>query len=72
MAWSRVKWRCWRLLVLEVNVLVVKEVNVGLAMMLVDEVVMTMAMCCGVAFGMVVLVMFPAWVLEVSFGVGHR
>ena len=52
--------------------LVVEEANVGLAMMLVDEVVMTTAMCCGVAFGMVVLVMFPARIREVSFGVGHR
>ena len=57
---------------LEVSVLVVEEAIVDSAMMLVDEVVMTVAMCSGVAFGVVVLVVFPAWVREVSFGVGHR
>ena len=67
------KWRLWRgLFFLEVSVLLVEEAKDDLAVMLVDEVVMTAAMCCGVAFGVVVLVVFPAWVREVSFGVGHR
>ncbi len=73
MAWSRVRWRrWWGLFFLEVSLLVVEEARVDFAMMLVDEVVMAAAMCCGVAFGVAVLVVFPAWVREVSFGVGHR
>ena len=57
---------------MEVSVLVVEVAKVYPAMMLVDEVVMAAAMCRGVAFGVVVLVVFPASIRGVSFGVGRR
>lgn len=52
--------------------LVVEVAKVYPAMMLVGEVVMAAAMCRGVASGVVVLVVFPASIRGVSFGVGRR
>lgn len=67
------RWmRRWGLFSLEVSVLVVEVAKVDPAMMLVDEVVMAAAMCRGVASGVVVLVVFPASIRGVSFGVGRR